>query len=120
MYAKCFERKCREIVESKFQDDHCSFHPGRRTTDQIFTQRQIFEKSWKYASDVFACFVDLEKAYDWVSRDHVISSGECCKTMALMGIVCLCTRSGTYAEEDVHLLMAIISHSTVSLKFVFV
>ena len=28
VYAKCFERKCREIMESKLEDDMCGFHPG--------------------------------------------------------------------------------------------
>ena len=46
-YAKCLERKCREIVESKLEDGQCGFRPGRSTTDQIFTLKQIFEKSWK-------------------------------------------------------------------------
>jgi len=64
VYAKCFERKCREIVESKLEDGQCGFHPGRSTTDQIFTLKQIFEKSWEYEK---ACFVDLEKAYDGVT-----------------------------------------------------
>ena len=27
-----------------------------------------FEKSWKYANDVFACFIDLKKTYNRVSR----------------------------------------------------
>ena len=39
--------------------------------DKIFILRQIFEKSWEYAEDVFACFVDLEKAYDRVLRDKL-------------------------------------------------
>ena len=41
VYAKCLERKCREIVESKLEDGHCSFRPGRSTTDQIFTLKQM-------------------------------------------------------------------------------
>ena len=45
--------------------------PGRSTTDQTFTLRQIFEKSWEYAKDVYACFVDLEKAYHRVPRDQL-------------------------------------------------
>ena len=36
VYAKCLEKKCREIVEPKLTDAQCGFHPGRSTTDQIF------------------------------------------------------------------------------------
>ena len=71
VYVKCLERKCREIVESKLEDGQCGFRPGRCTTDQIFTLKQIFEKSWEYGKDLFACFVDLEKAYDRVPRDKL-------------------------------------------------
>jgi len=68
VYAKCLERKCREMVESKLENGQCSFRPARSTTDQVFTQKQILEKSWEYGKDLFACFVDLEKAYDRVPR----------------------------------------------------
>ena len=37
----------------------------------IFIQRQIFEKSWEYIKDVFTCFVDLDKAFDWVPLDKL-------------------------------------------------
>ena len=71
VYAKCLEKRCREIVESKLEDAQCGFRPGRCTMDQIFALQQIFEKSWEYAKDVYACFVDLEKAYDRVPRDKL-------------------------------------------------
>ena len=44
---------------------------ARSSTDQIFTLTQIFEKSWEYAKDVFACFVDLEKAYNRVLQNKL-------------------------------------------------
>ena len=84
VHAKCLEKKCREIVESELKDGQCGFRPGRSTTEQIFTLRQIFKKFWEFAKDVFACFVDLEKAFDRVPRDKLC--GECCSSMALMGI----------------------------------
>ena len=34
-----------EIVESKLEDGKCCFHPDCSNTHQIFTMRQIFEKS---------------------------------------------------------------------------
>ena len=71
VYAKCLERKCRQIVEPILEDCQCGFRPGRSTTDQIFTLKQIFEKSWEYGKDIYACFVDLEKAYDRVPRDKL-------------------------------------------------
>ena len=58
-------------LESKLEDGQCGFRPGRSTTDQIFTLKQIFEKSWEYGKDLFACFVDLEKASDRVPRDKL-------------------------------------------------
>ena len=47
------------------------FSSERSTTDQIFTLKQIFEKSWEYAKDVFARFADLKKAYNRVPRDKL-------------------------------------------------
>ena len=45
VYTKVLKKKCREIEESKLKDGLCGFRPGRSTTDQIFTLRQILEKS---------------------------------------------------------------------------
>ena len=100
MYTKCLERKSRKIVKSKLENGQYGFRPGRSSSDQIFTLRQIFEKSLVYAKDVFACFVDLEKAYDRVPLDNFW------RVLQEYGI-------------DMHMLMAIKS-LTVSLKLMFV
>ena len=87
VHAKCLERKCLEIVKSKLHDCQCGFCPGRSITDQTFTLKQIFEKSWEYGKDLFACFVDLAKAYDQVPLDLGINFGKFCRSMALMVVV---------------------------------
>ena len=88
-------------MESKLEDGQCGFRSGRSTTDRIFTLKQIFEKSWEYGKDLFACFVDLEKAYDRVLRDKL------CKVLQEYGI-------------DGQLLRAVKSfYSTVDRRLVF-
>ena len=77
--------KCREIVEPKLKYGQCSFCPGRSTTDQIFTMKQTFVKSWECGKDLFACFVGLEKAYDRVPWNEL---RRFCKSMALMVSCC--------------------------------
>ena len=71
VYAKCLKKRCREIVKPQLQDAQCRFCSGRSTMDQIFALQQVIEKSWKYAKEVYSCFVDLEKAYDRVPRDKL-------------------------------------------------
>ena len=46
----------------------------------VFNFFSIFEKSWKYGKDFFACFVDLEKVY----CDCLSNFGGFCRRMALM------------------------------------
>ena len=58
-------------MESKLEDGQSGFRSGCSTTDQIFTLKQIFEKSWEYGKDLYACFVDLEKEYDRVPWDKL-------------------------------------------------
>jgi len=68
--AKCLEKKCSEITESKLNDSQYGFRSGRYTTEQIFTLQQIFVKSWECGKDVYACFVDIiEKACYRVPRE---------------------------------------------------
>jgi len=39
-----------------------------RSTDQIFTLQQIFDRLYEYDKDLYACFVDFEQAYVRGSR----------------------------------------------------
>jgi len=38
--AKCLEKSCREIIESKLNDTQRGFHSGRSTTDRISLSRK--------------------------------------------------------------------------------
>ena len=90
------------IVEPNLENGLCGFRLNRSTTDQIFHVMQIFRESSGVGEDLFACFVDLEKVYDRVSRENLR------KVLREYGI-------------DAQLLLAInsLSHSTANQRFVF-
>ena len=73
IYTKYLEKKYCETIEPKLADARYGFRPGRSTMDHMFVLQQIFEKSWEYAKEVKACFVDLKKAYDRIPRDKLCS-----------------------------------------------
>ena len=66
VHAEFLEKIYRDIIKPKPVDTQCAFCPGLSIADQIFTLQQTFEKSWKYAKEIYICFVDLEKADAWV------------------------------------------------------
>jgi len=100
--AKCLEKRCRERNEPKLNDTQCGFHPGHSTADQNFTLQQILEKSWEYAKNVYTCFVDLEKAYDWVRREKLCGGKLCPTRYAAPSLIYMnCIDSHSRVEEGV-------------------
>lgn len=53
-----------ERIVGKYQ---CGFRPGKSTVDQIFTIKQILEKTREFDIDTHQLFVDLKAAYDSIS-----------------------------------------------------
>uniref|UniRef100_A0A674MGB6 Reverse transcriptase domain-containing protein n=1 Tax=Takifugu rubripes TaxID=31033 RepID=A0A674MGB6_TAKRU len=68
VYSGVLERRVRQIVEPRIQEEQCGFRPGRGTVDQLYTLSRVFEGAWEFAQPVHMCFVDLEKAFDRVPR----------------------------------------------------
>jgi sorting nexin-29 len=60
-----------ENIENKLEDKQMGFRPNRSTTDNIFTVRQIFEKSHEYNIDLYNIFVDYTHTFDSVNRNKL-------------------------------------------------
>ena len=58
----------------------CSFRPGKSTIDQIFTLRQILEKTRDKQINTFHLFVEFKSAFNTPHRDHLYA------TMSELGI----------------------------------
>ena len=61
----------RHHVEGVLNDSQFGFRPGRSTMDPIFIMKMLLEKSWEWGIGKYALFIDLEKAFDRVNRDHL-------------------------------------------------
>lgn len=55
-------------------DYQCGFMPGRGTSDQIFTLRQILEKTQEFQVDTHHLFVDFKQAYDTPTRHELFKA----------------------------------------------
>ncbi|KAK3535803.1 hypothetical protein QTP70_021119 [Hemibagrus guttatus] len=68
VYSRVLERRVRPLVEPRIQEEQCGFCPSHGALDQLYTLHRVLEGSWEFAQPVHMCFVDLEKAFDWVPR----------------------------------------------------
>ena len=55
-------------------DYQCGFRPGKSTSDQMFTLRQILEKTREFQIDTHHLFIDFKQAYDCIIRDELYSA----------------------------------------------
>jgi sorting nexin-29 len=53
--------------------DQAGFRSGRRTTDHIFLLQHLIDKYRSKRKSLFACFIDLSKAFDTINRDRLWS-----------------------------------------------
>ena len=55
-------------MSREFPDIQAGFRKGRGTRDQIANIRWIIEKARKFQKNIYFCFIDYAKAFDFV--DH--------------------------------------------------
>ena len=66
---------CARVIEQRLRGttqistNQFSFMPGRSTTEAIFLIRQVIERYREQKKDLHLVFIDLEKAYDKITRN---------------------------------------------------
>ncbi|XP_049301820.1 LINE-1 retrotransposable element ORF2 protein isoform X6 [Bactrocera dorsalis] len=60
--------RLKPTVNELIEPYQCGFRPGKSTTDQIFTMRQILEKTREGRIDTHHIFVDFKAAFDSTKR----------------------------------------------------
>lgn len=69
IFARVIVNRLTTHLDSTFPESQCGFRSGRGTTDMLFAARQVQEKCREQNLDLYMVFVDLNKAFDSVSRE---------------------------------------------------
>uniref|UniRef100_H3B479 Reverse transcriptase domain-containing protein n=1 Tax=Latimeria chalumnae TaxID=7897 RepID=H3B479_LATCH len=69
--ARVLLKRLQVLAERVYPESQCGFRAGRSTTDMSFTLRLLQEKSHEQQAPLYVAFVDLQKAFDMVSRNGI-------------------------------------------------
>ena len=65
---KILQARLQEYMNCKLPDVQAGFRKGRGTRDQIFNIHWIIKKAREFQKNIYFCFIDYAKAFDYV--DH--------------------------------------------------
>ena len=69
---KILQARLQQYVNRELPDIQAGFGKGRRTRDQNANIRWIIEKARQFQKNIYFCFIDYAKAFDWIT----INSGK--------------------------------------------
>ena len=77
---KILQVRLQQYVNYKLPDVQSGFRKGRGTRDQIANIHWIIEKAVEFQENIYFCFIDYTKAFDYVHHNKLW------KTLKEMGI----------------------------------
>lgn len=77
LFSRVILYKLQQLANRIYPESQCGFRGGRSTVDMIFTLRQVQEQCREQNTSLYIAFVDLNKAFDTVSREGLYSALQC-------------------------------------------
>ena len=71
---KILQARLQQYMNRELPDVQGGFRRGRGTRDQIPNIRWIIEKAREFQKNIYFCFIDYSKAFDYVSQQIVENS----------------------------------------------
>ena len=65
---KILQARLQQHVNRELPDVQAGFRKGRGTRDQIASIRWIIEKAREFQKNIYFCFIDYAKAFDFVNH----------------------------------------------------
>ena len=64
---KILQARLQQYVNHELPDVQAGFRKGRGTRNQIANIRWIIEKAREFQKNIYFCFIDYAKAFDWIT-----------------------------------------------------
>ena len=95
VYGRVVIDRVRSVTEGEIGEEQCGFRRGRGCVDQVFVIKQLSEKFVSKNREMYAAFMDLEKAYDRIDRDAMwrVLSGYGVNGKLLRAVQCVYDKS---------------------------
>ena len=71
---KILQARLQQYVNWELPDVQTGFRKGRGTRDQIASIHWIIERARKFQKNIYFCFIDYAKAFDYVDHKTVENS----------------------------------------------
>ena len=71
---KILQARLQQYVNHELPDVQAGFRKDRGTKDQIANIRWIIEKARKFQKNIYFCFIDYAKAFDYVDHSKLENS----------------------------------------------
>ena len=68
---KILQARLQQYVNRELPDAQTGFRKGRGTRDQIANIRWIIKKAREFQENIFFCFIDYAKAFDYVDHNKL-------------------------------------------------
>ena len=71
---KILQARLQQYVNHELPDVQAGFRKGKETRDQIANIHWIIEKSREFQKNIYFCFIDYAKAFDYVDHNKLENS----------------------------------------------
>ena len=71
---KILQARLQQYANRELPDVQAGFRKGRGTRDQTANIRWIFEKAREFQENIYFCFIDYAKAFDYVDHNKLENS----------------------------------------------
>ena len=68
---KILQARLQQYMNCELPDVQAGFRKGRRTRDEIANIRWIIEKAKEFQKNIYFCFIDYAKAFDYVDHNKL-------------------------------------------------